>query len=61
MNCLARGRYFLIRDNGDVPLDGIAFSRMVTPVFDLEQTLSTSLRLIRRASAIWALHMLKMG
>ena len=34
---------------------------MVTPVFDLEQTLSTSLRLIRRANAIWALHMLKMG
>ena len=33
---------------------------MVTPVFDLEQTLSTSYRLIRRASAIWALHMLKM-
>ena len=34
---------------------------MVTPVFDLEQTLFTSQRLIRRASAIWALHMLKMG
>ena len=43
------------------PIPDCYYAGMVTPVFDLEQTLSTSSRLIRRASAIWALHMLKMG
>ena len=43
------------------PVSDCYYAGMVTPVFDLEKTLSTSLRLIRRASAIWALHMLKMG
>ena len=43
------------------PVPDCYYAGMVTPVFDLEQTLSTSERLIRRASAIWALHMLKMG
>ena len=32
------------------PVPGCYYAGMVTPVFDLEQTLSTSLRLIRRAS-----------
>ena len=43
------------------PVPDCYYAGMVNPVFDLEQTLSTSSRLIRRASAIWALHMLKMG
>ena len=34
---------------------------VVAPVFDLEQKLSTTYRLIRSAYAIWELHMLKMG
>ena len=37
------------------------YAGMVTPALDLKQTLSTSERLIKRASAIWALRMLKMG
>ena len=43
------------------PVPDCYYAGTVTPVFDLEQTLSTSQRSIRRASAIWALHMLKMG
>ena len=43
------------------PVPDCYYGGMVTPVFDLEQTLSTSQRLIWRASAILALHMLKMG
>ena len=34
------------------PVPDCYYAGMVTPVFDLEQTLSTSERLIRRASAI---------
>ena len=43
------------------PVPDCYYAGMVTPVFDLEQTLSTSWRFIRRGSAIWALNMLKMG
>ena len=43
------------------PVPDCYYAGMVAPVFGPEQTLSTSLRLIKRASAIWALHMLKMG
>ena len=43
------------------PVPDCYYAKKVTPEFDLEQTLSTSYRLIRRATAIWALYMLKMG